>query len=73
LLEPANNIRPHQPFSLGFWIENRLRTTTAIGRPDVNLDFYPDILGQELSGEVNLVGWAFYSVCVGGGYTFMLA
>jgi len=47
-------------YNLGFWLEDRLRTTTAIGRPDVNLDFYPDALGRELTIEVNLVGWSFY-------------
>jgi len=55
-----NGSRMGGAYNLGFWFEDRLRTTTAIGRPDVNLDFYPDILGQELSVEVNLVGWAFY-------------
>ena len=55
-----NGSRVAGAYNLGFWFEDRLRTTTAFGRPDVNLDFYPDILGQELSVEVNLVGWAFY-------------
>ena len=47
-------------YNLGFWFEDRLRTTTAIGRPDVNMDFYPNLDGQELDVEVNLESWAFY-------------
>ena len=47
-------------YNLGFWLDDRLRTTTAIGRPDINLDFYPDYLGRESSVEVNLEGWSFY-------------
>jgi hypothetical protein len=47
-------------YNLGFWLEDRLRTTTAIGRPDLNVDFYPDRLGRESSVEVNLEGWSVY-------------
>ena len=47
-------------YNLGFWLDDRLRTTTAIGRPDLNVDFYPDHLGRESSVEVNLAGWSFY-------------
>jgi hypothetical protein len=47
-------------YNLGFWLEDRLRTTTAFGRPDLNVDFYPDILGRELTVEENLKGWSFY-------------
>ena len=55
-----NGSRLGGAYNLGFWLEDRLRTTTAIGRPNVNLDFYPEILGRELSVEVNMEGWVFY-------------
>jgi hypothetical protein len=47
-------------YNLGFWKEDRLRTTTFIGRPNINLNFYPDILGNEVTINMNLEGWAFY-------------
>ncbi|BBO78552.1 glyceraldehyde-3-phosphate dehydrogenase [Desulfosarcina widdelii] len=47
-------------YNLGFWFDDRLRTTTAVGRPDVNLDFYPNIDGREYTVDVNLEGWSFY-------------
>ena len=34
--------------------------TLAIGRPNLNLDFYPEILGKELTVDVNLIDWSFY-------------
>jgi hypothetical protein len=55
-----NGTRLAGAYNLGFWLKDRLRTTTAISRPDVNLDFYPNILGQELAVNVGLIGWAFY-------------
>lgn len=54
-----NGSRAAGAYNLGFWKEDRLRTTTFIGRPDLNLDFYPDILGKEMAVNVNLDGWAF--------------
>lgn len=47
-------------YNQGFWFEDRLRTTFLAGRPDLNVDFYPDVLGRETSMTVNLKGWAFY-------------
>ena len=47
-------------YHLGFWNQDRLRTTTFLGRPDVNLDFYPDVLGNEFRVRMNLEGWGFY-------------
>jgi surface antigen Omp85-like protein len=47
-------------YHLGFWREDTIRTTTFIGRPNANLDFYPSILGKEYEVTMNLEGWAFY-------------
>lgn len=55
-----NGSRAAGAYNLGFWHEDRIRTTTFVGRPDLNLDFYPDILGQEKRVRMNLEGWAFY-------------
>jgi hypothetical protein len=55
-----NGSKVANAYNLGFWLEDRLRTSTFISRPDFNLDFYPDIFGQEFAVDVGLEGWAFY-------------
>jgi hypothetical protein len=68
-------------YHIGFWKQDTIRTTTFIGRPDVNLDFYPDIPGiGETSVGMNLEGWAAYqevkyrlgesNFFLGGGYLY---
>jgi hypothetical protein len=48
-------------YHIGFWKQDSIRTTTFIGRPDANLDFYPDIpiIGEQRI-SMNLEGWAAY-------------
>jgi hypothetical protein len=55
-----NGSRAAGAYHLGFMHQDRLRTTTFLGRPDLNLDFYPSILGREFKTRMNLDGWAFY-------------
>lgn len=75
-----NGSRAAAAYHMGFWNEDRLRTTTFIGRPDLNLDFYPSLQGREFSVTMNLDGWAFYqetklrlgnsNFLLGGNYTY---
>lgn len=68
-------------YHLGFWKEGRVRTTSFIGYPDVNLDFYPKIAGREGHVTMNLKGPAFYqevkvrlghsNFFLGGNYTYV--
>ncbi len=55
-----NGTRAEGAYHLGFWLDDRLRSTTFVGRPDVNLDFYPSLLGHEIQTRMNLSGWAVY-------------
>jgi hypothetical protein len=59
--ETENDTKFGAGYHIGFYQRDTVRTTTFIGRPDANLDFYPDIpvIGeQEVS--MNLEGWAGY-------------
>lgn len=69
-------------YHIGFYREDTVRTTSFIGRPDANLDYYPDIpvIGErEIS--MNLEGWAAYQEVkvrlgdspffVGGNYLYL--
>ncbi len=59
--ETENDTRFGAAYHIGFYQRDTLRTTTFVGRPDANLDFYPDIplLGEE-EISMNLDGWAGY-------------
>jgi outer membrane protein assembly factor BamA len=48
-------------YHVGFWKQDSLRTTTFIGYPDANLDFYPNIpvLGERRI-SMNLKGWTAF-------------
>jgi hypothetical protein len=48
-------------YHIGFWKQDTLRTTTFIGYPSANLDFYPDlpIIGER-EITMNLEGWVAY-------------
>ncbi|MEJ2238548.1 MAG: BamA/TamA family outer membrane protein [Gemmatimonadales bacterium] len=75
-----NGSRAAGAYNLGYWKNDRLRTTTFLGRPNLNLDFYPDVLGNELTVKMNLSGWTFFeevkwrlgksSFFVGGNYVY---
>ena len=75
-----NESRGAAAYHLGFWQQDRLRTTTFIAKPDLNVDFYPEILGRENDIRMNLEGEAFYQevkwrvgdshFLVGGNYTY---
>lgn len=46
-------------YHIGFWKQDTVRTTTFIGYPDANLDFYPKIpIIGELEISMNLKGWS---------------
>ncbi len=56
-----NGIKIGAGYHIGFWKQDTIRTTTFIGRPDINLDFYPDIpIIGERKISMNLEGWAAY-------------
>jgi hypothetical protein len=59
--ETENDTRFGGAYHIGFYQRDKVRTTTFIGRPDANLDFYPDIpLVGEKEISMNLDGWAGY-------------
>jgi outer membrane protein assembly factor BamA len=69
-------------YHVGFWRDDTLRTTTFIGYPNANLDFYPTlpVIGEQQI-SMNLEGWAAYqevkfrlgdsNYFVGGNYLYL--
>ncbi len=68
-------------YHIGFWKQDTLRSTTFVGHPDANIDFYPDIpIIGERRISMNLEGWAAYqeikfrlgesNLFVGGNYLY---
>lgn len=68
-------------YHIGFWMQDTLRTSTFVGYPSVNLDFYPDIpIVGEREITMNLEGWAAYqevkyrmgdsNIFLGGNYLY---
>ncbi len=56
-----NDTKVGAGYHIGFWKRDTVRTTTFIGRPDANLDFFPDIpIIGEREISMNLEGWAGY-------------
>ncbi|MCP4332894.1 MAG: BamA/TamA family outer membrane protein [Gammaproteobacteria bacterium] len=56
-----NDSRFGAAYHIGFYRDDTIRTTTFVGHPDANLDFYPDvpIIGEQ-NISMNLEGWAGY-------------
>ena len=56
-----NDSRFGAGYHIGFYRQDTVRTTTFVGRPDANLDYYPDIpIVGEREISMNLEGWAGY-------------
>ena len=47
-------------YHMGFYMDGDLRTTTFIGRPNANMNFFPSLLGKEFQVKMNLDGWMAY-------------